>query len=76
MNDIETEFKLNEIERDIRPEDFREGSFWRRFVANFGPGPLVMLAKKYGGDRVSVPSPTGIVTKPMKRDYVNKHVPR
>ncbi len=76
MNTVETEYQLNEIEADIRPEDFRDTSFWKRFVATFGPAPLVMLAKEYGGDRVSVPTPTGIVDKPMKRDYLKKHVPR
>ena len=71
-----TEYELNEIERDIQPEDFRDTSFWKRFVATFGPAPLVMLAKRYGGDRVSIPTPTGLVTKPMKREYVKKYVSR
>jgi len=67
------EQKLNKFQKDIRAEDFPEGSFWRKFVLKHGPEPLVTLCKEYGGDRVCVPTSIGIVNKAMKRDYANNY---
>ena len=52
----DTEYKLNEIKRDIRPEDFPEDSFWNEFVKDHGPGPMIDLVNRYGESRLYIPS--------------------
>ena len=49
-----SEYQLTEIERDIQPEDFPEDSFWRKFVKDHGPGPLIDLVNKAGGARLYI----------------------
>jgi len=49
-----TEYQLNDIEQDIRPEDFPVGSFWHKFVNDHGPGALIDLVNKAGGARLYI----------------------
>lgn len=48
------EYQLSEIERDIRSEDFPDGSFWHKFVNDHGARALIDLVNKAGGARLYI----------------------
>lgn len=63
------EYNLNEIEEDIRPEDFRQDSPWPEIIKICGPKFLVMLAKKRGGHRLYIPDQDYISKAARRRSY-------
>ena len=63
---------MNLIETDIRSEDFREDSPWPEIIAECGPKFLVMLSKKYGGDRIYIPEQDNISKASRKRAYARQ----
>ena len=63
---------MNGIEKDIRPEDFREDSPWREIIAECGPKFLVMLSKKCGGDRIYITEYDTVTKKPRRRSYARQ----
>jgi len=62
-------YPLTEIEKDIRPEDFREDSPWPEFIKEFGPGPMVWLSKMMQGDRPYIPDYDNMTKASRKRSY-------
>jgi len=66
-------YPLTEIEKDIRPEDFREDSPWPEFIKEFGPGPFAWLLKMCGGDKPYVPNYDNATKPARKRSYSALH---
>ena len=73
MNELDTEYKLNEIEQDIRPEDFPGDSFWYEFVRAHGPGPMIDLVKKSGGEKLYILNHDYATKGARRRQYCKEH---
>ena len=44
------------VEKDIRPEDFKEGTVWKKMAsAKTGAEALLILSIQKGGDKIHVP---------------------
>lgn len=63
------EYELNEIERDVRAEVFREGTVWRELVAACGQKAALIVARHHGGGRVYILSEDTVTEKARKRSF-------
>ena len=61
-------YPLTEIEKDIRPEDFREDSVWREIAEKCGASAIFLLTKRCGGTKVYVPEYDTIMRQARKRE--------
>jgi hypothetical protein len=66
-------YPLSEVEKDIRPEDFPEGSVWNKLVKHCGPASLLILAdyKITVADSLPIRDKKGFVRKALNR-YLEK----
>jgi hypothetical protein len=59
--------RLEGPEKYVRPEDFSEGSVWRRMAEAYGVGCVLMLSWERGGDKSYIPSYEAITGKGSQR---------
>ncbi|MGV7222694.1 MAG: hypothetical protein ACQ9MH_14345 [Nitrospinales bacterium] len=59
--------RLEGPETFVRPEDFSEGSVWRRMAEAYGVGCVLMLAWELGGDKTYIPSYEAATNKGSQR---------
>jgi len=60
---------VENIEKDIRPEDFKEGSVWGELVRECGGKAALILARHHGGDKLYILSEATITEAARKRYY-------
>jgi hypothetical protein len=67
--------KLNEIEKDIQPEDFPEGSIWRTIVKECGPAALIILARyrETVAERLSLRDYVSVTRKAQQRNFIRRN---
>ena len=66
-----TDYELNEIEQDIKPKDFRQGSVYRELVAECGPKAALILSRYHGGGKLHVLA-EGTVTEGARKRYYER----
>jgi len=65
--------RLEGAELYVRPEDFLEGTIWRRMADAYGVGCVLMLAWERGGDRTYIPGYEAITHKASQRRRAEHH---
>jgi hypothetical protein len=76
MVSINTPYPLNEIEKDIQPEDFPENSIWREIVKECGPAVLILLAKhrEQVSDRLNLRDYASVTRKAQQRHFAKQAI--
>ena len=60
---------MKEIEADIRPEDFKEGSVWRALIKECGAKAALILAQFHGGNKLHILTEDKLAEPARKRFY-------
>lgn len=68
---MQAEQELDKFEKDIRPEDFKEGSPYRTLVKKYGGELALDLARCLGGSKLHVLT-EDTVTKGARERYYEK----
>lgn len=66
--------KLNEIEKDIRAEDFEEGSLYYELIKKYGCGVVLLLARYSGGTKIHILTEGTITLGARKRYYESQRI--
>ena len=74
--DIYADYPLTDLEKDIRPEDFKETSIYHKLVKHCGPASVVILAEYFEnvGRQLTLRDKSSVTRNAYKRQIMrNNH---